>query len=63
MEGWGIGWGQRPADNNLLVEIGERRDRRAVFYAGCAVLTAAAIAGSYAVALGHGLTPNGIKIF
>jgi membrane associated rhomboid family serine protease len=47
----------------LYVEFGERRDRRAVFYAGCAVLTAAVIAGSYAVALGHGLTPNGIKIF
>ncbi len=47
----------------LYVELGERRGRHSVFYAGCAVLAAAAIAGSYAVALGHGLTPNGVTIF
>jgi membrane associated rhomboid family serine protease len=47
----------------LYVELAERRGRGAVFYAGCAVLAAAAIAGSYAVALGHGLTPHGVNIF
>jgi membrane associated rhomboid family serine protease len=47
----------------LYVELAERRGRRAVFYAGCAVLAVAAIAGSYAVALGHGLTPNGVNVF
>jgi membrane associated rhomboid family serine protease len=47
----------------LYVELGERRGRRAIFYGACVVLAAAAIAGSYAVALGHGLTPHGVQIF
>jgi membrane associated rhomboid family serine protease len=47
----------------LYVEFGERRGRKAAFYAGCVALAAAAIAGAYAVALGHGLTPNGVHLF
>jgi membrane associated rhomboid family serine protease len=47
----------------LYVEFGERRSRRAVFYAGCVAVAVAAIAGAYAVALGHGLTPNGLRLF
>ncbi|MGH2907902.1 MAG: rhomboid family intramembrane serine protease [Solirubrobacteraceae bacterium] len=47
----------------VYTEFGERRGRQPVFYAGCLVLAAAAIAGAYAVALGHGLTPNGLKLF
>jgi membrane associated rhomboid family serine protease len=49
----------------LYVEFGERgkRGRRALFYGGCLALAVAAIAGAYAVALGHGLTPHGIRLF
>jgi membrane associated rhomboid family serine protease len=53
--GLALGW--------LYVEFGERRRRLPIFYAGCVAIAAVAIAGAYAVALGHGLTPNGIKIF
>lgn len=49
----------------LYVQFGERvsRERRAVFYGGCLVVAVVAVAGAYAVALGHGLTPNGIRLF
>ena len=47
----------------LYVELAERRGRQSIFYAGCAVLAVAAIAGAYAVALGHGLPPHGVQIF
>jgi membrane associated rhomboid family serine protease len=47
----------------MYVELGERRGRNPVFYAGCVLLAAAAIAGSYAVAMSHGLTPHGVNVF
>jgi membrane associated rhomboid family serine protease len=53
--GLALGW--------LYVEFGERRRQQPVFYAGCVAIAVVAIAGAYAVALGHGLTPNGVNIF
>ena len=43
----------------LVVEYGEKRDRRAVVLGGCLLIAVLAVAGSLAVAGGPGLVPNG----
>jgi membrane associated rhomboid family serine protease len=46
----------------MVVEVGERRGKRATVLAGCAALAVLSIAGALAVAGGTGLAPNGIAI-
>jgi membrane associated rhomboid family serine protease len=46
----------------LVVEFGERRDKKSLALAGCAVVAVISVVGAIAVAGGHGLTPNGFTI-
>jgi membrane associated rhomboid family serine protease len=47
----------------LVVELGERRAKRAVALAGCAVLAAVSVVAAVAVAGDQGLAPNGLHLF
>ncbi|WP_249021550.1 rhomboid family intramembrane serine protease [Conexibacter sp. S30A1] len=46
----------------LVVEYGEKRDRRAVVLGGCVLIAVLAVVGSLAVAGGSGLLPSGSVI-
>jgi len=47
------------ATGKLVVEYGEKRDRRAWVLVGCLVIAALAVIGSLLVAGGTGVLPNG----
>jgi membrane associated rhomboid family serine protease len=46
----------------FVVEFGERRSNRRLALAGCVAVGVISVIGAIAVAGGHGLAPNGIKI-
>jgi membrane associated rhomboid family serine protease len=46
----------------LVVEVAERRNKRWLALAGCAVVAVISIAGAIAVASGTGLTPHGFRL-
>jgi membrane associated rhomboid family serine protease len=46
----------------LIVELGERRSRQSIALACCAIILVAAVAGAIAVAGGHGIAPNGVRL-
>ncbi|HEY6398995.1 MAG TPA: rhomboid family intramembrane serine protease [Solirubrobacteraceae bacterium] len=46
----------------MIVELSERRRRRGVALAGCALVAIASVAAALAVAGGHGLAPNGVGL-
>jgi membrane associated rhomboid family serine protease len=54
LSGFATGW--------LVTEYGEKRDKRAVVLAGCALIAVASVVGAIAVAGSHGLLPNGSAI-
>jgi membrane associated rhomboid family serine protease len=54
LAGFATGW--------LVTEYGEKRDRRSIVYAGCAVIAVASVIGGILVAGGPGLLPNGSTI-
>ena len=47
---------------SLIVDVGQRRRMTSLALAGCAAVAVAAVAGAIAVAGGHGVAPNGIKL-
>jgi membrane associated rhomboid family serine protease len=46
----------------LIVQVGERRDKRALALAGCLAVAVVSVIAAIAVAGGQGLTPNGVTI-
>jgi membrane associated rhomboid family serine protease len=47
----------------LVTEVAERRDKRAVALAGCAVVAVASVIAAIAVAGSTGIAPNGVHLF
>ena len=46
----------------LVVEFDERRGRKQLALAGCALVALVSVVAAIAVAGGHGLTPNGLNL-